>query len=52
MGNVKIKYKDRQYSYEYDYKPLWLNPELHAKVKEKANKEKMSMNKLIEKLLK
>lgn len=51
-AQTKITTKSgKVYSYEYKYQPIWLRPEIHAKLKDIASKSKMTLNKLIEKLV-
>ena len=48
---VKSK-KDKVYEYDYKYRPIWVSPELHTKIKNIALNKKMTMIKFIEKLIK
>lgn len=52
MPQQKVTTKTgKVYTYEYKYQPVWLRPEIHAKLKDIASKYKLTLNKLIEKLV-
>ena len=51
-AQTKITTKSgKVYNYQYNYQPVWLRPEIHAKLKDVASKYKLTLNKLIEKFV-
>jgi uncharacterized hydantoinase/oxoprolinase family protein len=52
MPKIKIvSDSGKEYQYEYKYKPLWLSPVVHSKLKKMSVDKRVTMTKLIDEFI-